>query len=229
MELKELTVKRREGTGKEVARRLRRQGLVPAVLYGGAAPVAVTLDPRDVAKLLHGHTGSTTLLSIRMDGDPATRAAIIRDLQYDPVSEAILHVDLQEVSVDRPITVTVAVHPVGEAAGVKEQGGILGMLLREVQVSCLPGLIPQRIEAEVSALMIGDVLTVANLTVPEGVRILSDPGRAVATVSPPMVEEVAAPAAEVAALPAEPEVLTERKPKAEEAAETDKADKREKK
>jgi large subunit ribosomal protein L25 len=229
MELRELPVKRRDGTGKEVAKRLRRQGLVPAVLYGGAAPVTITLDPRDVVKLLHGQSGSTTLLNIRMDDDPTTRAAIIRDLQYDPVSETILHVDLQEVSMDRPITVTVAVHALGEAAGVKEQSGILEMILREVQVSCLPGLIPQRIEADVSALMIGSVLTVADLVAPEGVRILNDPGQAVATVSPPMVEEVTAPAAEVAAAPAEPEVLTERKPKADEAEEADKAEKKEKK
>jgi large subunit ribosomal protein L25 len=229
MELRELTVRRREGTGKEVAKRLRRQGLIPAVLYGGAAPVAVTLDPREVMKLLHGQTGGAALLDIKLDDDPDTRAAIIRDLQYDPVSESILHVDLQEVSMDRLITVTVPVHSVGEAAGVKDQGGILEMILREVQVSCLPRLIPQRIEADVAALMIGTVLTVSSLVAPEGVRILNDPGQAVATVSPPMAEEVAAPAAEVVAAPAEPEVLTERKPKAEEAEAADKAEKKEKK
>ena len=188
MELRELIVTRREGAGKEVAKRLRRQGLVPAILYGGAAPVAVTLDPRDIMKLLHGQTRGAALLNIQLDDDPALRAAIIRDLQYDPVSEAIIHVDLQEVTMDRPITVIVAVHAVGEAAGVKEQSGILEMILREVQVSCLPRLIPQRIEADVSALMIGNVLTVANLVAPEGVRILNDPGQAVATVSPPMAE-----------------------------------------
>lgn len=220
MELKELTITRREGTGKGAAKRLRREGRVPAILYGGSAPVAVTVDPRDVMKLLHGHEGSASLVRLRFDdargGEAEARTAIIRDLQFDPVSESLLHVDLQEVSMDRAITVTVAVHPVGEAAGVKEQSGILAMILREVQVSCLPALIPDRIAADVSRLRIGDVLTIADLASPEGVRILNDPGRAVATVSPPMAEEVAAPAA-VAAAPAEPEVLTERKPKAEEA------------
>lgn len=220
MELKELTITRREGTGKGAAKRLRREGRVPAILYGGSAPVAVTVDPRDVMKLLHGHEGSASLVRLRFDdargGEAEARTAIIRDLQFDPVSESLLHVDLQEVSMDRAITVTVAVHPVGEAAGVKEQSGILAMVLREVQVSCLPALIPDRIAADVSRLRIGDVLTIADLASPEGVRILNDPGRAVATVSPPMAEEVAAPAA-VAAAPAEPEVLTERKPKAEEA------------
>lgn len=227
MELRELTITRREGIGKGAAKRLRREGRIPAILYGGSAPVAVAVDPRDVMKLLYGHEGSATLLRLRFDdaktGEPKagretteTRTAIIRDLQFDPVSESLLHVDLQEVSMDRAITVTVAVHAVGEAAGIKEQSGILEMILREVQISCLPAHIPERIAADVSRLRIGDVLTVGDLTPPEGVRILSDPGLAVATVSPPMAEEVAAPAA-VAAAPAEPEVLTERKPKAEEA------------
>jgi large subunit ribosomal protein L25 len=108
---------------------------------------------------------------------------------------------------------------VGEAAGVKEQQGILNTVMHEVEVSCLPTQIPERIDADVTALMIGDVLTVADLKVPEGVRILNDPGQAVVTVAPPMAEEAPpVPAAEVAAVTTEPEVLTERKPKEEEAA-----------
>ena len=226
MELRELTARRRDGSGKGFARRLRREGLVPGIIYGGTAPVPVALDPRNVMRLVRDQTGSVALLNIKLDGDPTHRAAIIRDLQYDPVSEALLHVDLQEVSMDRAITVTVAIHPVGEAAGVKEQGGILQMILREVQVSCLPGQIPQRIDADVSALMIGNVVTVANLVAPEGVRILNDPGQAVVTVSAPMAEEVAAVPAAEAAAPAEPEVLTERKPKAEESEAPDKKEKK---
>jgi len=167
--------------------------------------------------VIQGREGSTTLLNLKFEeGGGTARTAIIRDMQYDPVSEKVIHVDLQEVRMDRAITVGVPVFSTGEAEGVKEQAGILEMILREVQVSCLPGLIPERITVDVSALMIGDVLTVAMLTPPEGVRILNDPGQAVVTVSPPMAEEVAAPAAAVAeAVPAEPEVLTERKPKPE--------------
>ena len=215
MELREIKIERREGTGKQVAKRLRRQGLIPAVLYGGRASAPVAVNPKDILKVTHGHGGSTQLLKLRFTEDGETRTAIIRDLQVDPVSEELLHVDLQEVAMDRAITVTVSVQPVGETAGVKEQGGILAMVLREVQVSCLPGQIPERIEADVSALRIGDVLTIATLAPPPGVRILNDPTQAVATVSPPMAEEVAAPAAAPAA-PTEPEVLTERKPKPEE-------------
>jgi large subunit ribosomal protein L25 len=215
MEMQELTIQRREGTGKQVAKRLRREGRVPAILYGGARPEPVTVDPRAVLRMLHGHAGSTQLLTLKFDGGgdgQGTRMAIIRDLQFDPVSEALLHVDLQEVSADRPITVRVAIHPVGEAAGVREQKGILNLALHDLEVSCLPTRIPERIDADVSRLVIGDVLTVGDLVAPEGVRIVNDPGQAVATVSPPMAEEVAA-VVPTAVVTAEPEVLTERKPK----------------
>jgi large subunit ribosomal protein L25 len=219
MQMQELIVSRRDTTGKQVAKRLRRSGVVPAVLYGGAGPEAVTVDPRAVLRILHGRQGSTQLLTLKVEGDSATRMAIIRDMQFDPVSENLLHVDLQEVRADRRITVRVAVHPVGEAAGVKEQKGILNIVRHELDVSCLPTQIPERIDADVTALMIGHVLTVAQLQVPEGVRIIADPGQAVVTVAAPMAEEEAAPAAaEAAAVTAEPEVLTERKPKEEEAA-----------
>ncbi|MGH7323273.1 MAG: 50S ribosomal protein L25 [Candidatus Rokuibacteriota bacterium] len=217
MQTQELTIRRREGIGKEVAKRLRRGGVVPAVVYGGAKAEPVTVDPRAVLRIIAGHEGSTQLLALRFEGEAATRMAIIRAMQFDPVSETLLHVDLQEVRADRAITVRVAVHPVGEAAGVKDQKGILQIVLHELDVSCLPTQIPERIDADVVALMIGHVLTVADLKVPEGVRILNAPDQAVVTVAPPMAEEVAAPVV-AAAVTAEPEVLTERKPKEEEAA-----------
>ena len=218
MEMQELTIKRREATGKQVAKRLRRQGIVPAVLYGRTTAEAVTVDPRAVLRVIHGHEGTTQLLTLKFDGDGGSRMAIIRDLQFDPVSERLLHVDLQEVSADRAITVRVAVHPVGEPLGVKDQKGILNLVLHELEVSCLPSQIPARVDADVSALMIGDVLTVADLQVPAGVRILNDGGQAVATVAPPMAEEAPVAAPTTVAATAEPEVLTERKPKEEEAA-----------
>jgi large subunit ribosomal protein L25 len=215
MTRQELTITRREGTGKSVVRKLRRAGVVPAILYGGTKPQPITVDPRAVLRIIHGHEGSTQLLTLKFDGDSASLMAIIRDMQFDPVSDVLLHVDLQEVSADRAISVRVAIHPVGEAIGVKDTKGILSLVMHEVEVSCLPTNIPERIDADVTNLAIGDVLTVADLRPPEGVRIINDPGQAVATVSPPMAEEVAAPAATAAVTPAEPEVLTERKPKEE--------------
>jgi large subunit ribosomal protein L25 len=222
MQMQELTVTQREGKGKQAAKRLRREGQIPAILYGGATPQPIAVDPKAVLKMIHGHEGTTQLLSLKFDGGAASsRMAIIRDMQFDPVSEDLLHVDLQEVAADRAITVRVAVHPVGEAVGVRDTKGILSLVLHELEISCLPTNIPQRIDADVSELAIGDVLTVRNLVAPEGVRILNDPGQAIATVSPPMAEEVAAPvvAAATPTAAAEPEVLTERKPKEEAAPE----------
>jgi large subunit ribosomal protein L25 len=228
METRELTIWKREGVGKQAAKRLRRAGQIPAILYGGKAPLTVAVNPQNVFKLIHGHEGSTQLLKLTVEGTGETRMAIIRDMQFDPVSENLIHVDLQEVAMDRAITVRVAVHHVGEAVGVKETGGILEMVMREVEISCLPGNIPEHLEADVSHLRINDVLTVKELKVPEGVRVLTDPNAAIAIVAPPVAEEVVAPAAAVEAAPAEPEVLTERKPR-EEAAEEGKGDKKDEK
>lgn len=217
MEIRELTIRTRDGAGKQAAKRLRRAGHVPAILYGGAAPVNVAVAPRDIFRITHGHEGSTMLVRVTLEGAADSRMAIIRDLQWDPVSEDLVHVDLQEVAMDRPIQVSVAVHHVGEAKGVKDSQGILEMIMREVQVSCLPGNIPDVLEADVSDLGIGDVLTVGDLKVPEGVRIVTDAGQAVATVAPPAAETAEVPVV-AATTAAEPEVLTERKPR-EEAAE----------
>jgi large subunit ribosomal protein L25 len=217
--------------GKSVARRLRRSGKTPGILYGGPSPVNIAVDPREVFRIIHGHEGSTQLLRVTFAGSKDSRMVILRDLQLDPVSEDLVHVDLQEVNMDKPIQVTVALRHLGEPIGVRDTQGILEMVLREVQVSCLPANIPEDIKADVSNLAIGDVLTVADLAVPEGVRVLTDRAQAVATVAPPAVEEVAAPVAvvagAVAGAPAEPEVLTERKPKEEpEAEEKDKKGKK---
>jgi large subunit ribosomal protein L25 len=231
MEIRELTVMPREGVGKSVARRLRRSGKTPGILYGGQSPVNIAVDPREVFRIIHGHEGSTQLLRVTFAGSKDSRMVILRDIQLDPVSEDLVHVDLQEVNMDKPIQVTVALHHVGEPIGVRDTQGILEMVLREIQVSCLPANIPEDIKADVSNLAIGDVLTVGELVVPEGVRVLTDKAQAVATVAPPAAEEVAAPVAAVvgavAAAPAEPEVLTERKPKEE--AEVEDKDKKGKK
>lgn len=231
MEIRELTVAPREGVGKSVSRRLRRSGKTPGILYGGASPVNIAVDPREVFRIIHGHEGSTQLLRVTFEGSKDSRMVILRDLQLDPVSENLVHVDLQEVNMDKPIQVTVALHHVGEAIGVRDTQGILEMVLREIQVSCLPGNIPEDLKADVSNLAIGDVLTVGELVVPEGVRVLTDKAQAVATVAPPAAEEVVAPVAAVvgavAAAPAEPEVLTERKPKEEPEAEDKKGKKKE--
>jgi len=216
METRSLTIQKRDGTGKQVAKRLRREGRIPAILYGGAAPVPIAVDAREVLRLMHGHEGGTQLLQVALDGQ--TRMAIVRDMQFDPVSENLVHCDLQEVAMDRAIQVTVPLRHVGDAIGVRDTKGILEMILREIEATCLPANIPDVLTVDVSNLAIHDVFTVRDLVVPEGVRVLNDPGQAIATVAPPAAEETPAvvATAAVAATPAEPVVLTERKPKEEE-------------
>lgn len=222
MEMQELVIKRRDGRGKGAARRLRRAGEVPAILYGGAAPMPIAVDPKSILRMIHGHEGTTQLLTLKVEGaSEGGRLAVIREMQFDPVSERLLHVDLQEVAADRPITVRVAVHVVGEAVGVREEKGILGVVLHELDVSCLPRNIPEHIAADVAEMRIGDVLTVANLVAPEGVRILNDPSQAVVMVAPPVADETPGAPGVAATGQAEPEVLTERKPKEEESAAAD--------
>lgn len=213
MEIRELTVERRTTTGSGAARRLRRSGLVPAVLYGGGAPPELlALAPREIQRILHGHRGAGVLVHLRVRGEPEPRSAILRDLQYDPVDEALLHVDFQAIRLDQPVTVEVPVQVVGEAAGVREQNGVLAVLLRSVQVSCLPTLIPERVEVDVSALRIHDVVTVGDLRLPPGVRVVTPAHQALVTVAPSTAEAAPAPAPAVAP---EPEVVGERKPAAE--------------
>jgi len=210
MEIRELTAERREAGGKGDAKRLRRLGRVPAILYGARIePVPLSVSPKDLQRVLYARAGGSVLVNLRLPGESEARAAVVRDLQFDPVRETLLHVDLQAVRMDEQITVEVPIRVVGEAAGVKEQSGVLAVLLRTVEVACLPALIPERIDVDVSPLRIHDVITVGDLRLPEGVRVTMPPGQALVTVSPPMAEEVVAP---VAAAAAEPEVLTERKP-----------------
>jgi large subunit ribosomal protein L25 len=216
MNIRELSVQSREALGKAAVGRLRRQGLVPAILYGGgSAPVALAVTPADVQRTLQGHGAGGVLVSLRLPGDAEPRTAVVRELQFDPVRDTLIHIDFQAVRMDEEITVEVPVHVVGEAAGVKDQSGVLALLLRTVEVSCLPSLIPERIDVDVSALRIHDVATIANLQLPEGVRVTMPASQPVATVAPPMAEEVVATAA---APTAEPEVVTERKPKEEDEA-----------
>jgi large subunit ribosomal protein L25 len=216
MNIRDLSVEPREAVGKGAVGRLRRKGLVPAILYGGGgAPVALSVLPADVQRTLHGHGAGGVLVNLKLPGDVEPRTAVVRELQYDPVRDTLIHIDFQAVRMDEEITVEVPIHVVGEPAGVKDQNGVLAVLMRTVEVSCLPSAIPERIDVDVSSLRIHDVATVANLQLPEGVRVTTPSAQPVATVAPPMAEEVVAT---VAAPVAEPEVVTERKPKDEEEA-----------
>ncbi|HEY7601171.1 MAG TPA: 50S ribosomal protein L25 [Methylomirabilota bacterium] len=211
MNIRELSAEPRDAIGKGAVGRLRRRGLVPAILYGaGGAPVPLAVAPAEVKRALHAHAAGGILVGLRLPGEAEPRPAVVRDLQFDPVRDSLIHIDFQAVRMDEEITVEVPIHIVGEAAGVKEQSGVLAILMRTVEVSVLPSQIPERLDVDVSALRIHDVATVADLQLPAGVRVTTPSAQPVVTVAPPMAEEVVATAAAPAA---EPEVVTERKPK----------------
>ncbi len=226
----------RSAGNKNDARRVRRDGKVPGVLYGaGKEALSLSLDPRQVTRILHSETGHNTIFDLALNGGERTKAMIV-DWQYEPIKGALLHIDLKRIAMDQRLKVNVPVVLRGEAAGVKQQGGILEQILREVEVECLPGDIPSFIEAEVTELVFGKVLRVSDLPHGEKLRFLTDQNQTVAHITTVKEEVAPAPevaAAEAAAAPAEPEVIKKGKQETagEEGAEAapEKAEKPEKK
>lgn len=205
MEFVDLRVERRTEKGKGVARELRRRGQIPAILYGDGEPIALKADPKTLVRVLGTEAGENVILNLTIvNGKEFTRTAMVKEVQVDPVTGKPLHADFLAISMERPIEVEVPVEATGIALGVKDKGGVLDQILRELRVRCLPGAIPDKITLDVSALDIGDVLHVSDLPIPHGVELLTDREQTVVTVVAPRVEEeVAAPAeAEVAAAPA---------------------------
>ena len=226
----------REAGTKNDARRVRREGKIPAVVYGaGKQALTVSVDPRQVSRILHSETGHNTVFDLAMDGEH-TKAMIV-DWQYEPIKGSLLHIDLKRIAMDKKLTVNVPIELVGEPAGVKQQGGILEQITREVEVECLPGDIPHAIELNVSELVFGTVLRISDLPKNDKVEYLTDPEQPVAHVITIKEEEVPAAdavAGEAAAAPAEPEVIKKGKQEtteegAAEPAKPEKAEKKEKK
>jgi large subunit ribosomal protein L25 len=196
----------RTTVGKAEAKRLRRAFRIPGVVYGGPqGPVPVVVNPQELLSALGA--GENVLINLSLAGGDTrqSRMVILKELQLDPVKERPLHADFLEISMERKIRVEVPLVLVGESVGVKSKGGIVEQPLRQLFVECLPLNIPERISVDVSALDVGDAIHVRDLTIGEGVRILEDGGRVVASVVAPAAEEVAAPAEEEK--PAEPEVV----------------------
>ena len=213
----------REERGKNAARRIRRSGQIPAVLYGGKSePLAVAVNAKQVAGILRSEAGHNTIFTVKLPG--GEHKAILKDWQVDPVKGSLLHVDLLRVAMDVRMRVKVPVHTFGEPQGVKMQGGIFEMVTREVEIECLPSEIPDEIKVEVSELLIGKQLRAADLPLdPQKVKLITDPQRVVAHVVALRAEEEkpAEAAVEVEAAPAEPEVIKKGKKEAEEGEEAE--------
>ncbi len=181
-----LTVKTRERLGSSETRRLRRQGIVPGVLYGAGEPIAIFVEERELRRALTGAAGLHSILDVEIDGTGKSHASILKEYQVDKVRGGVTHVDLHEVRLDRAITASVSVHLMGgdEAPGVRE-GGVLSQPLREIQVEALPLEVPEHIDLDVTHMMTGDTLRISDIEVPEGVTLLDDPETVVATVTAP--------------------------------------------
>jgi large subunit ribosomal protein L25 len=223
-----LDVVKREGKGKNEANRLRAAGRIPAVVYGarkaGKAPegVPVAVDPKEVLRILHSDSGANTLITLKLDGSESR--VMVKEYQLDPVTHQLLHADFYQLAMDRAITVTVPVHVKGEPQGVKQQGGILDFVTREIEVQCLPTDIPENIEIDVSELMLHQSIRLRDVPENPKWKALNDPDTMLVHVVMPKAEEVAAPAegeaavAATAAAPAEPEVIKKGKTEKEEEA-----------
>ncbi len=243
----QLSAAKRSDIGKGASRAMRRGGHVPAVIYGrGRDPVSLAVDGTELGRLLEKIHPESTIVELTVDG--ATVKTLIREVQRHPVRPGIVHVDFYEVHAGEKIRVEVPIHCVGVPDGVRNQGGILDQVIRNVAISVLPADIPERVELDVTPLTIGKSLHVSDLSIPNA-EVLMDGALTVATVVAPRAEEVAAPAAAAAvegvpvegeaaavaaapaegvAEPAEPELIRKRKP-AEEEAEEEKPEKKSKK
>jgi large subunit ribosomal protein L25 len=210
---------------------VRRDGKVPGVLYGaGENAVAVSLDPRQISRILHSQTGHNTIFDLTLEGGKPSKAMIV-DWQYEPIKGALLHIDLKRIAMDQKLHVRVPIVLKGEPEGVKTQGGVLEQNLRELEIECLPADIPTSIEADVSHLVFGTVLRVSDLPKLERVKVLTEANQMVAHVITIKEEVVATPeaVAEAAGTPAEPEVIKKGKQETEEeGAEGEKPEKAEK-
>jgi large subunit ribosomal protein L25 len=226
MERVKITAAPREEIGKSAAQHLRAQGLVPAVLYGrGREPLALKVDEKEMKATLAGGTYSTHIFDLQVAGGPkAPVAVMIKEVQRNPISRVLQNIDFHAISLTEKVHAQVPVVFTGEPAGLR-QGGILERLHSEISVSCLPTKIPERIEVDISGMMIGDSIHARGLAIPAEVELLTSLEEVLVVLAPPakVVEEVPAAAAEAAA---EPEVIGQ---KGEETSAEEPEEKKEKK
>jgi large subunit ribosomal protein L25 len=193
-----LEAQERESVGTTAAARLRKDGLIPGVIYGrGKKAHAIAVPERELRAALTGPHGRHAILDVTLSGQKTSHASILKDFQVDPIRGKITHFDLHEIRLDQPIAAAVAIELVGESPGVKA-GGVLSALVREANVEALPLEIPDRLELDISGTEIGDALRIADLVAPEGAKLLDDPDTVVVTVAAPRVEVEEEPEEELA-------------------------------
>jgi large subunit ribosomal protein L25 len=200
---------RRETFGRNEAVRTRQAGKIPAVVYGGESksPESVTVVPKELCRILHSQAGVNSLISLKIDGGETK--VLVKEYQIDPVSHRLLHADFYRVAMDKVITVTVPIHLVGESKGVKQQGGTLDFVHRDVEVECLPSDIPEHITVDVTELLINQGVRVRDLVSDGKWTAVSEPDNLIVHVVAPRAEaaEATADAAAAPTAAAEPEVM----------------------
>ena len=194
----DLKVQERKGTGKGQARTLRRQGLVPAVLYGPKTEsISLTVPAHEISRIYKESESEHVILNLVIEnGGTREKTAMIKEAQISPLTNEYLHIDFYEVSLDQEIVVKVPVEAVGKSEGV-ERGGMLQIVRHQLEVSCLPGDIPAKIEVDISALDIGDSIHIEEITVPDNVKLLFDVNFTVVTVVAPTIEKEPVPEEEL--------------------------------
>jgi len=218
---------KREGRGKNEANRLRASGRIPAVVYGerrdGNAPQgqAIAVDPKTVLRILHSESGANTLITLALDGSESR--VMVKEYQLDPITHQLLHADFYQLAMDKAITVTVPIVLKGESRGVKQQGGLLDFVTREIQVQCLPTDIPEHIDIDVSEMTLNQSIRVRDLAQDAKWKPVTEPETMLVHVVIPKAEESAAATTETAA-PATsgPEVVKKGKPDEDKEKEKDK-------
>ncbi len=201
----------RADIGKGSARSLRREGMLPAVLYAGGSSTPIKLQRGEIVKLIGSGAGEHVLIALELDSNNADRWVLVKDYQVDPIKNELLHVDFMEISLEKKIHITIPLIITKQPIGLKK-GGIMQQQMREVEIECLPTGIPEGIEVDASSVDIGHSLHVNDLVIVEGARILANPEDVVLTVRSPIVEAEAAPEEEIK----EPEVIKKAEPKEEE-------------
>jgi large subunit ribosomal protein L25 len=218
MEKITLTAQVREKAGKGVARELRRNARIPAVLYSHGKSMPISMGTKEVATILNTEGGKHALLTLTLEGtkEAAERMALIKDYELDPITNKLMHIDLMEVAMDEKVKVQVAIHLTGNAIGVKE-GGILQYGLHQVDIECFPQQIPSHFDVNIAAVKVNESLHVRDIQAPEGVKILSDADATIVTIQPPVseakLESMLGAGAPAAAGEGEPELV--KKPKKE--------------
>jgi large subunit ribosomal protein L25 len=218
-----LEAQMRDTFGKNEARRTRREGKVPGVLYGGDGqqPTAIAVEPRALLRILHSEAGQNTLISLKLPNAGDTRV-LVKDFQLDPITHQVLHADFYRVAMDRVLQVTIPVVIHGEPKGVKQQGGILEFIRREIEIECLPADIPEHVDVDVSELMLHQGVRVRDIATNPKWKPVTEAETMLVHVIMPKAEEAPAPAeaaATTAAAPAEPEVIKKGKKEEDEAGE----------